>query len=165
MAVANTKSNAITNADASPRVPNNPYIEAGIMRVSVGTVETAAADDDGSVYRMVRIPSNARVHSIRVFCDTITAGTVYDCGLYQTAANGGAALDADCYATNVDLSTAITVGTEIAFEARDIANIEKRVWEDGAVSADPYLEYDICLTGDTVGSAAGTLSLAVIWTV
>lgn len=161
MAVANTKSTAITNQDASPKVLNNPFVEDGLLHSSVGTVETAAADDDGSVYRFVRVPSNARIKSIKVFCDAITSGTVFDCGLYSTADDGGAVVDADCYATNVDLSTAITTGTEIAFEARDIANAEKRVWEDGALTSDSFKYYDICLTGDTVGSAAGTLTLQV----
>lgn len=164
MAVVNTKSTAITNADATPPVLTNSYIADGMLHTSVGTVEVAAADSDGSVFRFVRVPSNARIQSIRVFCDAITAGTVYDCGLYQTAANGGAVVDADAYASDVDLSSAITTGTEIAFEARDIANVQKRVWEDAALTADSFREYDICLTGDTVGSAAGTITLQVTWT-
>lgn len=161
MAVVNTKSTAITNADASPTVLNGPHVENGMVRNSVGTVEVAAADSDGSVFRFVRIPSNARIKSIKVFCDAITAGTSFDCGLYQTAANGGAVLLAAAFASAVDLSTAITLGTEILFEAKDIANIQKRVWEDGGLSAEAIRFYDICLTGNTVGSAAGTISLSV----
>lgn len=164
MAVVNTKSTLITNADATPPVLNSSYFDTGIMRTSVGTVEVAAADSDTSVFRFVRVPSNARINSIRVYCDTITAGTSFDCGLYQTAANGGAVLLATAYASAVDLSTAITVGTEIAFEARDIANVGKRVFEDGGLTADTALEYDICLLANTVGSAAGTITLAVNWT-
>lgn len=165
MATVNTKSTAITNADASPRVSNNANIEAGKMRVSVGTVEIAAADDDGSVYRFVRVPSNARINSIRVFCDAITNGTSFTCGLYKISADGGAALSAACYATGFSLATAITTGTQIAFQNRDIANVEKRVWEDGGLSADSYAEYDVCLVGTTVGTAAGTVTLIVEWVV
>ncbi len=167
MAVVNTKSTAITNADATPKVANNSYIENGKMRVSVGTVEVAAADDDASVFRFVRIPSGARVHSIRVFCDALTSGTSFDCGIYKNSADGGAVVDVDSFASAVDLSTAITAGTEIRFEAADIAQIEKRMFEQAgvALAADPFLEYDICLTANTIGSAAGTISLAVIWTI
>lgn len=165
MAVVNTKSAIITNADATPPVLNSSYVENGSLRVSVGTVEVAAADSDTSVFRFVRVPSGARIHSIKVYCDAITAGTSYDCGLYQTAANGGALVDVDAYASAVDLSSAITAGTEIAFEARDIANITKRVWEDAALTADSFREYDICLLANTVGSAAGTISLAVSWSI
>jgi len=167
MAVVNTLSNAITNADASPRVANSSYIECGKLRTSVGTVEVAAADDNGSVYRFVRLPSGARVQSIRIFCDAITSGTSYDCGIYRTAADGGAAVDVDSFASAVDLSSAITTGTEIRFEAADIAQVEKRLFEQAgvALSADPYVQYDICLTANTVGTAAGTISLIVHWVI
>jgi len=159
MAVANTKSTFITNADADPKVLTSDYISKGTVYETVGTVEVAAADDDGSVYRMVRVPSNARITSILTGCDAITAGTVYDLGVYQTAANGGAVVDADLFATNVDLSSALGF-TEHMLEATvtDIDKVEKRLWELLALTVDPMRDYDICWTGDTVGSAAGTIA-------
>lgn len=164
MAVANTKSTLITNADATPPTISPTYLSGGRLREAVGTVETAAADDDGSVYRFVRLPSHARVSEITILHDSITAGTVYDVGLYRTAEDGGAVVDADCFATNVDISTGTAVGTHVTFEALDIANIEKRLWEVAAASTDPQIMYDLCLTGDTVGSAAGTISVRVRYT-
>lgn len=161
MAVANTKSSSITNAEATPRVPNNPFVDNGIPANSVATVEVAAADSDGSVYRFCRLPSGARVKSIKIYCDAITGGTSFDCGIYKNAADGGAVVDADLFASAVDLSSAITSGTELVFEANDIANIEKRIWDILALSADPFLEYELCLTANTVGSAAGTISMSV----
>lgn len=165
MGVVNTLSNAITNADATPRVPNSSYIEGGLLRVSVATVEIAAADSDTSVFRFFRLPSGARIHKLMVFCDAITGGTSFDFGLYQTAANGGALVDVDAYASAVDLSSAITQGTNILFEAKDIANIEKRVWQDAALTADSFREYDICATANTVGSGAGTVSMLIEYTI
>lgn len=165
MAVVNTKSTFITNADATPQVPTRASIGAGKLMCAVGTVEIAAADDDTSVYRFVRVPSNAVITSIKVFCDAITSGTSFDCGLYRTANDGGAVVDADAYASAVSLASAITTGTEIRFEAADIANVEKRVWEDAAATADTKYDYDICLTANTVGSAAGTVSLQVVYMV
>jgi hypothetical protein len=164
MAVANTKSTAITNADASPRVPNSSYLEAGVLRVAVGTVEVAAADDDGSVYRFCRIPSGARVQRIQILNDALTGATVYDVGLYKTAADGGAAADADVFATNVDISAGNAVPLDVTFEALDIIKIEKRAWEILNLTSDPFLEYDVCMTGDTVGSGAGTISMRVEYT-
>lgn len=165
MGVVNTLSTAITNGDATPKVLNQPYYDAGLLRSSVGTVEVAAADSDTSTYRFVRIPSGARIQSIRVFCDAITAGTSFDCGIYKTAADGGAVVSAAVFASAVDLSSAITAGTEIAFEARDIANVQKRVWEDLSLSVDPFIDYDVVLTANTVGSAAGTITLQVTYVV
>lgn len=163
MGVANTKSTAVTNADTSqPHTQSPSYIEKGAVLVSVGTVEVAAADDNGSVYRLARVPSSARVHRIDIVSDAIAAGTVYDVGVYKTAQNaGGVVVDADLFAANLDLSAGNTVPVDITFAARDIADIEKRVWELLGLSADPHIEYDICLTGDTVGTGAGTISLRV----
>lgn len=160
MAVVNTKSTFITNADATPVVKTDVTHVTGVQRSQAGTVEVAAADSDTSVYRIARVSSLARVNSILLYNDAITAGTDYHIGLYQTAANGGAVVDADCYASSVDLSSAHT-GTEVAFEARDVASILNKVWQDAGLSADSGREYDICLTGNTVGTAAGTISLDV----
>jgi len=169
MAVVNTKATAITNDDAVPSVINSRLIDGGIVRSSVGTVEVAVADDDGSVYRFVRIPSGARITSINVFCDAITAGSVYHCGLYRTAVDGGAVVDADLFGATITMANARGVGMTVAtadvlFFTLDIATIEKKIWEQLALAADPLIQYDICLTGATVGSAAGTLSLRVHWT-
>lgn len=160
MAVANTKSTAITNADAQPSVANSPYLENGLIRESVATVEVAAADDDGSVFRMFRVPSNARISQIMFANDAITGGTAYDVGVYQTAANGGAAVDDDLFLSAVDFSSARAQYTDLAFESasRDVSEAEQRLWELLGLSADPHREYDICMTGDTVGTAAGTIS-------
>ena len=107
--------------------------------------------------------SSWRISEIDVLNDAITSGATYDIGLYQTAENGGAAVDADCYATDVSFTTAraATGAVELGFEAKDVANIEKRVWEDAGLSADPGRYYDLCLTGDAVGSGAGTISVRV----
>lgn len=163
MGVVNTKSNAVTYADATPVKQSGVHIAGGRLYESVGTVEVAAADDDTSVYRFVRVHSSWRISSIEVFNDAITSGSVYDVGLYQTAENGAAALDADCYATNVTMVSArATSGpTDLRFEQMDIANIEKRVFEDGGLTADSNRWYDLCLTADTVGSGAGTISIRV----
>ncbi|HEY4761338.1 MAG TPA: hypothetical protein VIH42_12215 [Thermoguttaceae bacterium] len=162
MAVANTKSTFITNADADPKVLTSDYISKGTLYEAVGTVEVAAADDDGSVYRMVRVPSNARITSILTGCDAITLGTSYHLGVYQTAANGGAVVDADVFASAVDLSSAL-VFTEHMLEATatDIDKVEKRLWELLALAADSMRDYDICWTSVTNGTAAGTIATKV----
>lgn len=167
MAVVNTLSTAITNADASPRVANSSYIECGKLRSSVGTVEVATGDSVGSVYRFCRLPSGARVVSIRIFCDALGGSSAYDCGIYQTAANGGAVVDADSFGSAVSTVSAITVGTEIRFEAADIAQVEKRIFEQAgiALSADPYISYDLALTTTAVAASAGTISLVVQWVI
>lgn len=161
MAVANTKSTIITALDASPKQSVNSYLQGGILRTAVATVEVAAADDDGSVYRFFRLPSNARVVSARIYNDAITGGTAYELGLYQTAANGGAVVDADVYGSAISMASARVSPLDALFEALNIDQGEKRVWENAALTTDPQIEYDVCLTGTTVGTAAGTITLQI----
>lgn len=162
MAVVNTKSTQITNADAGSSTLTDNKVLGGKVKSLVATIEVAAADEDTSVYRFCRVHSSWLVLSIKVFCDALTAGTSWDVGLYQTAANGGAVADIDTFGLAVDLSTAIVVGTEVRFEAGNIDGIAKPVWELLALTADNNRWYDLCLTATTVGTAAGTISLLVL---
>lgn len=161
MAVANTKSTHITNADATPAVLTSSYLSKGTVYEAVGTVETLAADDASSVYRLCRVPSNARITSILLAADAITGASASDVGVYQTAQNGGAVVDADEFASDVDISSGIAF-TEVINEAAatEIADVEKRLWEKIGESADTKRDYDICVTVNDV-TAAGTISMKV----
>lgn len=162
MAVVNTKSTQITNGDAGSTTLTNSAVSCGKVISAVATLEVAAADEDTSTYRMVRVHSSWLILSVKVFCDAITAGTSFHIGLYQTAANGGAAADADVFATAVDLSTAIVTGSEVRFEVANIDGITKPVWELLGLTEDNNRWYDLTLLANTVGSAAGTISVAVL---
>lgn len=171
MATANTKSTAVTNSDATqPGASTQSWVSSGDVRVSVGTVEILAADDDNSVYRFLRVPSRARIHKIEIMSDAIAGGADFNLGLYRPAAiaSGAVAKDStglvdqdNLFADALDLSFGNTVPLDVTFAAIDIANIEKRLWDILGYTKDPFLEYDICLTGITVGTGAGTVSLRV----
>lgn len=162
MAVVNTKSNYITNADATPKVATDNYIAKGVVYETVGTVEAAAADDNDSIYRMVRVPSSCRVTSVLVASDAVTGSSDVNVGVWQTAANGGAVVSENIFADAVDLSSAVAF-TENLLEttATDIVKVEKRLWELLGLSADPYRDYDICLKAVAAASAAGTYAMKV----
>ena len=53
---------------------------------------------------------------------------------------------------------------ELAFEARDIADAGNRVFEDAGLTEDPHKWYDLVLTGDAVGTGAGTITVMVTYT-
>lgn len=161
MAVVNSKSTLVTNADASPAVMTANVIAGAVVKESVATREIAAADDDTSVYRFTRIASGARVSQLLFANDAITGGTSFDCGLYDIAANGGAVVDADLFLSEVDFSSARAQWTDLTHESasNDIADVEKVVWQLLGLTSDPQKQYDVCLTGNTVGSGAGTISL------
>lgn len=164
MAVVNTKSNAVTNLDATPQVKNSLAIMGGVVREAIGTVEIAAADCNTSVYRMVRVHSSWRICNIIRYNDAITSGADFDVGLYQTAENGGAVKNINCFADAVSLASGVVVGVEDLYEAgadEGVEDLEKRVWEFAGDTSDPGIFYDLCYTGVAVGSGAGTLSVRV----
>jgi hypothetical protein len=162
MAVANTKSTQITNADATaPSALNPAHVTQGMLRESIATIEVAAADDDNSVYRLVRVRSSDRLSQITVFNDAIAAGVAFDCGLYDPAGDGGAVVSQYLFAQAADMSAGSTLGTEMLHFTNDIANVGKMIWELLALPKDSQKFYDICLTATTVGSGAGTLSMRV----
>lgn len=162
MAIVNTKAAALANADAKPAVFTGSYIAGGRLRQILGSVEVAAGDDNGSTYRLARVWSGWRIASILVFNDAITDGAAFDIGLAEI--DDGAAIDDDAYASAIDLSSASTAGVELAFEARDIAEAGNRVFEDAGLTEDPHKWYDLVLTGDTVGTGAGTITVMVTYT-
>jgi hypothetical protein len=104
MAAENLKSGYITNRDATPAVltTGNP----GQVFRSYGKVE-AAGGDAGSTYRFCSIPSNAKMVRCWFSSDDLSAaGATMNLGLYQTTANGGAVVDADFFASAIDVATA-----------------------------------------------------------
>jgi len=168
MAVVNTKATVISNADNAPVKMSAPYLAHGRLREAVGTVEAAAGDSIGSTFRFARVSSSWRVSDIGLLNDALGAAVTGDIGLYKTAADGGAVVDADLFASLVDLNTArqgapLDVTTEAT--ATNIDKIEKRLWELLGLTSDPKIMYDVVLTvaGAAVVSA-GTISLKVRYT-
>jgi hypothetical protein len=163
MAVVNTKSAGVTNRDATPPVLNAAGVDSGFLRVSVATLAMAAADDNDSVYRFVRLPSNAIVHSIMRFNDAIAGATDINMGLHQTAANGGAAADDNVFADAVDINAGTVAGVEQRFTTANITSCGQRLWELLGLSADSNREYDLTFTAVAAASAAGDVTVRVLW--
>ena len=163
MAVVNTLTTVITNADASPIVLNKAQLSKGLIHTAVGTLEAVSGDSIGSTYRFARVRTSDRIASIKLYCDAITTCTA-DVGCYRTGADGGAVVDADCWGSAVSLASAITTGTEVQFEAAvvfEIAHIERQVWQVLGYATDPGYVVDIVLTLTAAAGSAGTISLRV----
>lgn len=159
MAAENLKSGSITNRDATPSVFNTG--QGGVVRKVWGTLE-GAGGDAGSTYRFCSIPSNARAIRAWLATDDLSgAGATLDLGLYQTTANGGAVVDADFFASAVDVATAAVAFTEVTWEraATRISDMEKPLWEQLGLSADSQRDYDV--TGVS-GTAAVTGTMTVV---
>jgi hypothetical protein len=152
------KTTSITNLDATPILRANPWVHGGNSKQFAGTVEAVNGDSIGSSYRFFRVGSWMRPVSLTLFCDALTGGAA-DLGLYRAAADGGAVVDADLFATAQSIASANATGIQVRFEADDVANVEKRIWELLGLTADPNLEYDVALTLTAGLSASGTLAL------
>ncbi len=72
---------------------------------------------------------------------------------------GGHLVSQALFASAQSIATASATGINARFEADDVANVEKRIWELLGLTADPNLEYDVALTLTAAISASGTLAL------
>jgi len=161
MAVEAVKSTLITNADATPVVLNNPRVDGGFERASVATVAITNADSANSTYRMFRVPSNAVMTDLRIYSPDIGTTTISDIGLYDTAAAGGAVVDADFFASALSLKDGALNGEDVLHEAAvfTIANSGKELWDALGLTSDPHKFYDVALTLTGAADATATVKL------
>lgn len=153
------------------------------LMVSSDTVEVATTniDDVGDVVLFgIVVPTSAIIRSCVIRADDLDSGTdlAYDVGYYaahkfvsktsgtKTVRAQDAVLDADALASAITVGQTASsggIGTEVAFEARDIANVNKTVWEDLGYDEDPGGDVCIGLTVTTGGVGSGTISITVLY--
>lgn len=134
------------------------------VQALVQTFEVAAADDNGSMYRIgYNLNPNLIPIDIKVFNDALTGGTDWDLGLYKS--NLGAVISKDVFADGLDFSSAAAIAApKNGLAAVDIANLERRLYEwAGHTVANKEGGYDLVLTANTVGSAAGTVTVVALF--
>lgn len=127
------------------------------------TFEMAAADDNGSVYRLARLSANAIPVKVEILNDATAGATDIDLGLYKPGV-GGAVVDKDLLLDGGDLSAghAITApldGLTNLGGADPIAAVGKTLWELLGLSAPDRQDYDLAFTANAAASAAGTVSV------
>jgi hypothetical protein len=117
------------------------------------------AHTDTSVWRVGKISPHAKIVSIKLACDALTGLTDLDIGLYKPLSVGGAAIDKACFKDGLDPHAGLSTLTEEYLVA--IADVGKEAWQIAAIDAadvDKYGEFDVALTGNTAGTAEGTIS-------
>lgn len=170
MGVVNKKGAAITNNTASPRVLNSSFVEGGLLRASVGVVDLAIADSTSSTLRFCKVPSSARVHSVRLWSPDVGTTSAMNVGLWSHATPDatGTVVDADFFATDLTMLAAQN-GLEICHEGDvtpgfNILRAEKQIWEVLGLSSDPGIMYDVVgqLTGAIDATGAMCLKLEYV---
>lgn len=163
MATVSISSTQITNRDASPRVRSNSRLSRGPVICSMGMCSATAADGPLSKYKFCSIPSNARIAAV-LLTNTSLGGSLStaDFGLYQTTANGGAAVDVDFFGSTIALTTAqsnVDITTEANGAGFGKEDMEKPLWEALGLASDPRIDYDVVAT--VVGQVIDAGSVAV----
>lgn len=160
MAVVNTKATAVTNADASPTQSfSSTKIAGGRIKEAVGFVTVANGDSIASTLRFARVHSSWRPSRVLLSSDAITSAAG-DVGICETAANGGAAVDADLFGSAVSLAAAQT-NVDITHESGvvTLAKVEQQLWQLLGLSADPAKWYDLVVTLTAAATAGGTVAV------
>ena len=165
MAVVNRNSTTIADMVAIPRVPVNPSKGApGMVEEVAGYVENAADDSQNSIHRFCRVPSNARISQVLFSTgDATTAGAI-NLGVYQTAENGGAVVDADLFVSALDLTGGPFNNLDATYESGEYTYAEsvKPLWEVLGLTSDPGREYDVAATISTTFNAAAVGQLVKV---
>ena len=167
MATEVVKSAFIIAADTTPSGLPSAILNGGGKVYSVMAMLEAAGAELGSIYRLARVPTKARMYKIEMACDDLDSGddgVTLHIGLYRTVADGAAEVDVDLFAASIDATAAIA-RTDYTFQAGTftIDDIEKELWDAAGVSADPGGFYDICVTSAAQTNTGGTISLWATW--
>ena len=149
------------NADVvAGKLAKAAHSNGGKLIAMVETFEVAAADDDGSVYRVFKnLPADLIPLKIELFNDAIAAATDYEIGLYET--NSGAAKDIDCLLGTTDINAGNLRGSGVdGLGAVALSDAESMLYELAGDTVTTRLSgYDLAVTANTVGTAAGTITI------
>jgi hypothetical protein len=165
--MAEVLSVGIANIEATPQVKNDPWEGNNVLKVAHGVVAAAVDQADNDILRHCRVPSNARISSMKLnAADATTTGAI-DIGLYNSnVGDDGAVVDRDLFTSALDLTGGPMVDLEVAFESGEytFAESEKPLWEVLGLSADPHKWYDVVSTVETVFDGGPNIKLEVFYT-
>jgi hypothetical protein len=162
-AVVNLKSTTITNATANPVVNTSSTMAQGRLLAACGAITPNTDDTSTSTYRFFRVPSNCRMSKLLLTAADFTTAGAIDVGLYRTTEDGGAVVDADLFASAIDMSAGSGVGTDaqelLESGTYTAANREKQLWEVLGLSSDPGVWYDVVATSTITFNGGQTMFL------
>ena len=152
--------NKWVNSDVEAGKKGNPAnVMPGKIFGFACTFEVAAADDDGSIYKLAKVGANLIPLRIDINADALTGFNDADLGFYK---ENGVEADKDILADGMDISGGKAIGSEQnGLVSLGVDNIGKKVYEllgltDATRAEDSYV---LALTANTAGSGAGTVSV------
>ncbi len=172
--MATLKSTLITNRDATPKVLTDGFIAEGQLSQCYGFIFSGASDAAGTEYKLVSVPSNARLSSLNLINTTLGNSSVIDVGAwYPTTVpqGGGAFLAASLAGTMIGSSnfrtamlgdTANTTPLEmlVTTNTRQGPNYQEMpLWQMLNLSADPECMIDLGISVRVAVATAGYVGL------
>lgn len=166
------KSTLLVNRDATPKVLTDGFLSGGLFGESQGSAKTGAADAAGTTYRLVSVPSNAKLSSLIWQSDSLGSGCVVDVGVWYPTTlpvGGGAFLSQQSAAVLISSSIfatgltapAATALTEITNQSLNylIPLQETPLWNVLGMLSDPEISFDIGFVARSATAAAGYVGL------
>ncbi len=173
MTTYNILSTAISNRDATPKVLTDAFVAGGQVSASEGYVQThGAADAAGTTYRMVSIPSSARIEGVKFSNDALATSCTVDVGVWwPTYIPIGSGLSASIASTVIHTTlfasvlncSASAADTNILNQslANGIATQELPLWSAAGLASDPNMDLDIVVYVAVAVAQQGYIGLKV----
>lgn len=170
--MADLTSTRVSGAVANPQTIIASGLQESEIYAIKGTEEIATGNlTINSLIHLTPLPWNAKIHSIRIFNDDLDSNgapaLVVSFGVSKQTPDGTVSVvSAGVYGASLTtLQSANTTGVEVAFNARDIANVNKRVFEDAGLTAVPsdgsLAVLLMKVTTAAATAAAGTISYII----
>ena len=152
------KSVSITAREASPPTLNSPGAggQALVKHISGYLASVTASLSATSVIRMCEVPSNAVLVGLWFQSAAQVAGK-FDIGVYRNNRDGGAVVDQDFFATDIDCASAVT-RTDVLNESTLNTLVKQMLplWSAAGLTSDPGGTLDLALTVHTTDVTTGT---------
>lgn len=161
MATEALKTTQLTNLDSTPPVRTTNYGQN--MQVLYGSLTATTAMTSGSTYRMIRLPSNAILHSAKVWLDATVTTFTGDITLYYGSGTlVGTLVAADIF-KNAYAMAAIVAPTEFFLGGLGGlgADLGDPLWQIAGLSSDPGGFFDITIVTTATTDGAPVVNMQV----
>lgn len=173
MATEALKSTSVTALDATPIAQVTAGAGAPSYLWHLGEyIACSASMDVGSTYRMLRLPSNAKLKDLVFEAAALGAGA-FDIGAYYSdsandgtpAASQGLVIDADFFASAVNCASAVARASYFNESGNNLLSKRNQpLWQALGISADPGGFIDIVLTVTTAITTGGLVAVSAEYT-
>jgi hypothetical protein len=157
------KSSSITNADATPYVPDRANDLGAYARSFTEVFELAdTADGDDAI--VLRFPATAVLKRISMACDDLGSAGTISIGVHRKNADGTyTVVAAAAFASNINVNTAAVALTDYRYNVKNIDTANQPLWQLAGLSAAPsYGDLFLSITTATGTTTAGTVLFDVV---